>query len=62
MGLFSTNNKGEAENAAKKTPSARTVPEQGKVDRNSGRQSVRNADYAARQEERVWGPGGNPRR
>lgn len=60
MGFFASNNKDEAVNAAKKLPSARDAHDQGRVDRGSGTQSVRNADYAARNEERVWGKGGNP--
>lgn len=42
-------------NAAKKTPSARSSEEQAMVDRGSNMQSVRNADHAAREQERIYG-------
>jgi hypothetical protein len=43
-------------NAAKKRPSARTTAEQRLVDDGSNMQAVRNADFAAKQEEQVYGP------
>nr|ALS91323.1 MetaGeneMark_Unknown Function [uncultured bacterium] len=48
-------NRDEMINAAKKTPSQRTVHEQALVDKGKGDQAVRNADHAAQREERVYG-------
>lgn len=47
----------EIENAAKKTPSARSIPEQHIVDSaiRAGNQTARNLDHAARETERVHG-------
>lgn len=41
--------------AAKKSPSARSAVEQAMVDRGRNMQSVRNADTAAREHERIYG-------
>lgn len=46
----------EAVNAAQKRPSARTTHEQALVDDHSRIQAVANADFAAKEEERVYGP------
>ena len=42
-------------NAAKKTPSNRTVEEQALVDQGSNMQEVRNADFEAKRHERIYG-------
>ncbi len=48
-------NRQEAINAAKKIPSARSTSEQALVDRNDSDQQVRNADHAAKREEKIYG-------
>lgn len=48
-------NIGDARNAAKKTPSARTTEEQGLVDRNWGDQQVRNNDHDAKVHAKIYG-------
>lgn len=46
----------QALNAANKRPSARTAAEQRDVDNCSNLQSVRNADFEAKRQERIHGP------
>jgi hypothetical protein len=45
----------DAKNAANKRPSQRSAAEQRIVDNNMGNQAVRNADHAAKQEQKTYG-------
>lgn len=47
--------KDEYLNAAKKKPSNRTIHEQGLVDKGSNMQEVKNADYEAKRQEKIYG-------
>ncbi|MBC7459174.1 hypothetical protein H7200_00450 [Candidatus Saccharibacteria bacterium] len=46
----------DAKDAANKRPSQRSTAEQRIVDNNMGNQAVRNADHAAKAEQKTFGP------